>query len=47
MGGSEKAEAEWGGEAGGGEGSIVNNRTTGTISHGNDYSLSNKDYFVS
>lgn len=55
MGGAEKEEEEGGhavgrrelrGGAGRG-GSTVNNRTTGTVSHGNDFSLSNKDYFVS
>lgn len=47
VGGVEKAEEEEEGRGGGGGGSIVNNKTTGTISHGNDFSLSNKDCFVS
>ena len=56
VGGAEKEE-EVGGDAAGRReprggagregGSTVNNRSTGTISHGNDFSLSNKDCFVS
>jgi hypothetical protein len=47
--GGGKRKRDWGGGAGrrdGGE-TIVNNKTTGTISHGNDFSLSNKGCFVS